>query len=252
MEPFLKTILVFSFLLLALPELAMSAREPTKLAGDQQNVHEMSKHLRQMRIHGFLLWASMGFLMPVAVLAIRMSSHVQCGKTLRMLFYSHVIVQMVAIFLAIAGAVLAVESFENAFNNAHQRVGLALYALMLLQLLLGFCRTHRRGRGRMIWYFLHWFSGTGLCIMAIVTVYLGLHAYHAKTQEESTRIWTILFTAEVSVVGFVYLLQDRWDYVMKQGTTIPGHEQITPADHLATHPPRIAMKVVGDVRNGAA
>lgn len=44
-------------------------------------------------LHGFLLWTSMGFLMPLAILAVRMSNREQCGRRLRILIYIHAILQ---------------------------------------------------------------------------------------------------------------------------------------------------------------
>lgn len=48
----------------------------------------------QITLHAFLLWASIGFLMPIGIIIIRMSYRFECGKKLKVLFYSHVIVQV--------------------------------------------------------------------------------------------------------------------------------------------------------------
>ena len=80
--------------------------------------------------------------------------------------------------------------------------------------------------------------GTGITIAGVINMYIGLHAYHAKTSR-STKIWTILFTAEVVAIAFIYLLQDRWDYLKKQGVIL-GEEQITPTGHATA--PRINKK----------
>ena len=47
----------------------------------------------EITLHGFLLWASMGFLMPVGILAIRMSNREECGRRLKILFYVHAVSQ---------------------------------------------------------------------------------------------------------------------------------------------------------------
>lgn len=47
----------------------------------------------QITLHGFLLWASMGFLMPVGILAIRLSNREENPRSLRILFYVHTILQ---------------------------------------------------------------------------------------------------------------------------------------------------------------
>ncbi|MQL90801.1 hypothetical protein Taro_023414 [Colocasia esculenta] len=149
-----------------------------------------------------------------------------------------------SVILATVGAVHAAKNFENAFSNSHQRMGLALFALLCLQPFTGIFRPHRGAKGRTLWFFVHWFMGTGLCVLAIVTIYFGLHAYQVKTQR-STKIWTVLFTAEVSAIAFVYLLQDRWDYMQKQGRVqLRDHEQITSAEH---HQLQVVVEAVKNV-----
>ena len=88
---------------------------------------------------------------------------------------------------------------------------------------------------RSLWYFVHWLLGSGITVAGVINIYIGLHAYHAKTSR-SVKLWTILFTTEVAAIAFIYLFQDRWDYMKKQGVIL-GEEQITPTDHAT--PPRI-------------
>ncbi|KAG1346827.1 cytochrome b561 domain-containing protein [Cocos nucifera] len=200
--------------------------------GQHEPLKLTSKLLFQITLHAFLLWASIGFLMPVGIIIIRMSNRVECGKRLKVLFYSHVIVQMTAVLLATAGAVLSIINFENFFDNIHQRTGLVVYALIWIQPLIGFLRPHRGAKARSIWYFMHWLLGTGIPILGIINIYIGLHTYQERTSR-SVRLWTVLFTAEVVIIAFIYLFQDRWDYTMKQGVIL-GDEQIRPTDHLTS------------------
>lgn len=95
--------------------------------------------------------------------------------------------------------------------------------------------TIRGAKVRSLWYLAHWLLGTGLSVAGIINTYIGLHAYHVKTSR-SVRLWTALFTVEVVAIALVYLLQDRWDYMRKQGVIL-GEEQIAPTDHAT--PPRI-------------
>ncbi|KAG9447994.1 hypothetical protein H6P81_014122 [Aristolochia fimbriata] len=184
----------------------------------------------QITLHGFLLWASMGFLMPVGILIIRMSAREQCGKRLKILFYSHVISQVASILLATAGAVLSIINFENSFSNTHQRIGLALYGFILLQPVIGFCRPHRGVKGRSRWYFVHWALGTGVSLLGILNIYTGLHAYRRKTGRH-VGLWTLLFSVEVAAIAFLYLLQDKWEYMKKQ-EVILGEEPVAPSDQI--------------------
>ncbi|KAK9088237.1 hypothetical protein Scep_027319 [Stephania cephalantha] len=96
--------------------------------------------------HGFLLWVSMGVLMPLGIITIRVCSsgrRENCGRRLKMLFYAHVALQMLAVGLVTAGAVMSIKNFENAFNNNHQKIGLGLYGMTWLQPLIGYCRPQR-------------------------------------------------------------------------------------------------------------
>ena len=49
--------------------------------------------LFEITVHGFLLWASMGFLMPVGILAIRLANREENPKRLRIVFYVHAILE---------------------------------------------------------------------------------------------------------------------------------------------------------------
>ncbi|CAN6350189.1 unnamed protein product [Urochloa humidicola] len=170
----------------------------------------------QLKLHAFLLWCSVGFLMPIGVLLIRVSSNVKSAKTVKLLFYWHVGSQIVAVILATAGAVLSISNFENAFNNTHQRIGLALYGFIWLQPLIGFLMRPDRGmRFRRAWYLTHWLLGIGICVVGVANVYIGLHTYQERTGR-SARLWTVLLTVEVAAMAFVYLFQDRWNHVVRQ------------------------------------
>ncbi|CAL4909569.1 unnamed protein product [Urochloa decumbens] len=169
----------------------------------------------QLKLHAFLLWCSVGFLMPIGVLLIRVSSNVKSAKSVKLLFYCHVGSQIVAVVLATAGAVLSISNFENAFNNTHQRIGLALYGFIWLQPLIGFLRPDRGMRFRSAWYLTHWLLGIGICVVGVANVYIGLHTYQERTGR-SARLWTVLLTVEVAAMAFVYLFQDRWNHVVRQ------------------------------------
>ncbi|XP_038987526.1 cytochrome b561 domain-containing protein At2g30890-like [Phoenix dactylifera] len=227
-------------ILILLTPLVNSSRDPHKPSQShktrQQNQLKLTPELSfQITLHAFLLWASIGFLMPIGIIIIRISNRVECGKKLKVLFYSHVIVQMIATLLATAGAVLAIMNFENSFSNTHQRTGLALHALIWIQPLIGFLRPRRGVKLRSIWYFVHWLLGIGIPILGIINIYIGLHTYHERTSR-SVRLWTVLFTAEIVIIAFIYLFQDRRDYMMKQGVIL-GDEQIRPTDHITVQVP---------------
>lgn len=49
--------------------------------------------LFDIQVHGFLLWSSMGFLMPVAIVAIKMSNREASGRKFKFMFYMHATLQ---------------------------------------------------------------------------------------------------------------------------------------------------------------
>ncbi|KAG6520524.1 hypothetical protein ZIOFF_017581 [Zingiber officinale] len=188
---------------------------------------ELSIHIT---IHGFLLWTSVGFLMPLGVVIIRMTEGVKSIRMVKVLFYTHVTVQILALLLATVAAVLSLINFENSFNNTHQKIGLVLYGLIWIQPLIAFVRPRRGIRFRSLWYLMHWLLGTGVCVMGIANIFIGLHTFHERTSI-SVSLWAALFTAEVSFMAFLYLLQHRWQYMMRQGVT--QDEQIAPTSHAS-------------------
>ncbi|KAG7019529.1 Cytochrome b561 domain-containing protein, partial [Cucurbita argyrosperma subsp. argyrosperma] len=143
-----------------------------------------------IQLHGLLLWISMGFLMPVGILTIRMSGRLARGSTqLKVFFYLHVILQTLSLLLASAGAVMSLRKFENLFNNSHQRIGLALYVAIWAQAVIGTFRPQR-----------------------------------------SIGLWTVLFTAEICFIGFFYLFQDKWEFLQKQGVILEDSEGVSAPD----------------------
>ncbi|XP_031120824.1 cytochrome b561 domain-containing protein At2g30890-like [Ipomoea triloba] len=228
---YLQKLLVFDtaagfFTLLLLPSFtsclsSQEFQENSQLISIKQHVNKVdSEKTFDIEVHGIMLWASMGFLMPAGILTIRLSRMEECNQTrLKLLFYIHAILQVVSVLVATAGAVLSIKSFDNTFNNNHQRIGLALYVAIYVQLVMGFRRPKRGVKGRSVWYFFHWLFGTTLCLAGIINTYTGLKAYHEKTSK-SISLWTIIFTAQLSFMGFFYLFQDKWEYIQKQGSGV--------------------------------
>ncbi|XP_057421908.1 cytochrome b561 domain-containing protein At4g18260 isoform X2 [Lotus japonicus] len=216
-----------SFYISVLPFTECTAFEEVNLLGNQKNINNKINHQKtsDIAVHGLLLWASMGFLMPLGILTIRGSNKAEPGSRRgRVLFYLHVVFQMLSVLLATVGAAMSLKKFENSFDNNHQRLGLALYAAILAQAFIGFFRPHRGKKERSYWYLIHWILGTIVSLVGIINIYTGLKAYHQRTLK-STTLWTILFTVEVTFIGLIYLFQDKLEYMKKQGV-IGGSESI--------------------------
>ncbi|KAF4373217.1 hypothetical protein F8388_010479 [Cannabis sativa] len=232
-------------LLLILPLLCSSQEINVKRVDtimiNKDNIIKMDhKLLLNITIHGFLLWASMGFLMPIGILTIRMSNREECGRRLRILFQIHLISQTLAVLIATAGAVLSFKNFNNTFNNNHQRIGVALYGIIWLQALIG------GAKGRSVWFFAHWILGTTVSLLGVFSIYSGLQAFHEKTSKK-VWIWTSLFTIELCFICLFYLFQDKWSYIQKQGIILGT--TTTTTNPMAEAPPKEKQKELSLVEN---
>ncbi|XP_051136227.1 cytochrome b561 domain-containing protein At2g30890-like [Andrographis paniculata] len=210
------------FLVINFPELCSSHQHNYEMnkryPNSSINVHHGSyKKEVEIEVHGILFWASMGFLMPVGILTARVLSLTDRGHPRhKILFYVHVALQVVSVVVVTVGAILSMRQFENEFRNIHQRTGLGLYAAIYLQLLIGFIRPKKGGRGRKAWYILHWVVGTSTGLVGILNIYTGLHGYQKRTSR-NTRVLGIAFSAQVCVMMVVFLVQDKWGYIQTQG-----------------------------------
>ncbi|MED6149544.1 hypothetical protein PIB30_063551 [Stylosanthes scabra] len=177
--------------------------------------HNNIKHMKmnpriefEIKLHGFLLWGSMAFLMPLE----RRVYNKACEEN-----------KKVAVLIATAGAIMSIKNFNNSFNNNHQRLGLALYGVVWLQVIAGIFRPQRGSRARRMWFFGHWIIGTAMSLLGVINVYLGLQAYQEKTSRSITT-WNMLFTAQISLIVFFYLVQEKWDYLRNQGVASGNNE----------------------------
>ncbi|XP_012472363.1 cytochrome b561 domain-containing protein At4g18260 [Gossypium raimondii] len=211
----------FTMFILLVPSFVISIDED-----NNDNIKKVISHklMFEITLHGFLLWASMGFLMPIGILAIRMSNGEECGRKLQILFYVHAVSQILSVLLATTGAIMSIKNFNNSFNNHHQRLGVALYGIIWLQALTGVLRPWRGCKGRTVWFFAHWLLGTTVCILGVISIYTGLGAYYDKTSK-STKLWTIAFTVEITVIVLIYLFQDKWVHIQNQGVPVRPSEE---------------------------
>ncbi|KAK9936751.1 hypothetical protein M0R45_013577 [Rubus argutus] len=151
---------ISAYYLLLLPLVFCSSHEEHQINPSsshksiKDNFHKLSPQMTfNVTVHGLLLWFSMGFLMPVGILIIRLSVREEQGTTrAKVLSISMFITHfnfndILSVLLATAGAVMSIINFENSFNNSH-RVGLALYGAIWVQALIGFFRPHRGKKQR--------------------------------------------------------------------------------------------------------
>ncbi|XP_030511395.1 cytochrome b561 domain-containing protein At4g18260 [Rhodamnia argentea] len=220
-----------------LPLAAHQPGEANQIQGHKnarQNLHKMNAKInKDIAMHGLLLWSSMGFLMPLGILVIRLSIREENRARAKAFFYIHVILQVLSLLLATSGAILSIKTFENSFDNHHQRIGLILYVAIWVQALTGLLRPRRGTKRRSTWYFSHWILGTAVSLLGIINIYTGIMAFHDKTSR-ATWVWNILFTAQVSLIAFLYLFVDKWDYMRRQGVA-SGGDPTTPSPNNLTN-----------------
>ncbi|ESW13412.1 hypothetical protein PHAVU_008G193800 [Phaseolus vulgaris] len=111
---------------------------------------------------------------------------------------------------------MSIKNFNNSFNNSHQRLGVALYGIMWLQVLVGIFRPQRGSKRRSLWFFAHWIMGTAVSLLGVLNVFIGLQAYKEKTSKSITT-WNILFSVQICLIVIFYLLQEKWVYIQNQG-----------------------------------
>uniref|UniRef100_A0A1J3IXU1 Cytochrome b561 domain-containing protein n=1 Tax=Noccaea caerulescens TaxID=107243 RepID=A0A1J3IXU1_NOCCA len=201
-------------------EVTIDNHSPSNLKNKGSMVQDKLSHqmINNIKLHGILLWLSMGLLMPMGILFIRIATKAnESGRKAKVFLYLHVIFQILAVVLATIGAIMSLRTLENSFDNNHQRLGLALYAAMWLQFLTGVFRPSRGSKRRLKWFLLHWILGTIVSIVGLINIYTGIRGYQKKTSSSrDSSLWTILFTAQLSCLVFFYLFQDKWEHFQKQ------------------------------------
>ncbi|KAG0613403.1 hypothetical protein M758_6G100100 [Ceratodon purpureus] len=196
---------------------AQAATEPATGGAAGEPVKHYPFHW--IKVHGWLMWLGMGLLMPVAIVMVRFSQQARARgdlKTVRTLVYAHIFIQVIAVLAVICSAVVAIMKFDNNFHYTHERLGLALWILVWLAPLVGFIRPDHGMKSRPAWYAAHWLFGTAGVLLGFYNIYTGLHAYELMSGK-SLRTLNILFSIQLSIVAFIYLTQDRYQYFKEQG-----------------------------------
>lgn len=209
-----------------------------------QSTHNATVHasptnhnLGMEAVHGWLLWASMSFVMPIGAIIIRMSKlSAETGaslKTMETLYSAHLYLQLLAFALSAVGGGISLRYLGNTFGGTHSRLGLALYILAWLMPIHGFFVRPTRGTPcRSIWYFTHWLIGHATIILGVVNTYIGIRD-HERHLHKNLQMWNVLFSIQVAIMATIYLLQDRWFYMLDQSDPVqkPGEKSPQKAVH---------------------
>lgn len=230
-------LLQFSSWLLIITCFFVSASAAPSGSANNASGNQYKPALKYPKVHGFLMWASMGFCMPVGILIVRMTKSAMkrgdSSRRIRILVYSHTGIQSIGVILSVAGGAVALANFGKEFRYTHERLGLSLFILAWTMPILGALRPNRGHPFRQFWYALHWLIGTATVILGFINIYIGLHVYELISSS-SLRTWNILFSIQLSVMGLIYLAQDRWEYLQDQGQyTKPIAPQVAPGKNSA-------------------
>lgn len=179
------------------------------------------RSLEPLKLHAWLMYASTGFLLPFGVLIARFmrtarKESLRSSKALQLLYYFHLAFQTAGVAVLTGGAVYSFKTWGYNLKHTHEKLGMSLWVIIWTQPIVGFLRPNHGVKGRPIWYAIHWVLGTGTIILCIVNLYIGMKIWENVTKG-SIRTLNIAFSVQVALMTFVYLMQDRWDYLVDQG-----------------------------------
>jgi len=172
-----------------------------------------------IKIHAWLMWIGMGFLMPLAIILVRFSKRARERgdlETVRKLVYAHEFIQICAVCAVIASASVAFTKFDNKFAHTHERLGLSLWICVWIAPLLGIFRPKHGAKIRTAWYAAHWIFGTGAVVLGFINIFIGMYLYEQITSKNIKGL-NVAFATQIGIMGLIYMSQDRWQYLVEQG-----------------------------------
>ncbi|KUI60514.1 hypothetical protein VP1G_07756 [Cytospora mali] len=161
--------------------------------------------------HGIIGTIVFLFIVPIAIFYVRFYTR-RPGYAVRY----HAYLQITAVLLTTAVFVLGWFAVgpERSLTNPHHGIGVAIYTLILVQIIGG--RLIKNIRGRSLRVMLHQWFGRTIALLGIAQVPLGLTLYG------SPRYTFILFALWMAFLLFLYFVLeyragDRPDYVVRDG-----------------------------------
>ncbi|KAH7432962.1 hypothetical protein KP509_07G048000 [Ceratopteris richardii] len=234
----LSILLTVSDVVLALHPNPSSA---TNVSGPEQ--HTPHRSMEPVKVHAWSMYISTGFLLPLGILVARFmriarkDTH-RSLRALQLIYYLHLTIQIIGVFVFTGGAAYSFKRWGFGLDHTHQKLGMSLWIIMWVQPFIGFLRPNHGAKGRRMWYAIHWLLGTGALILCIFNLYVGISIWERITRS-SVRSLNIAFSVQVAAMAFVYLMQDRWDYIVEQG--IPVTKPIAPPPSNSLSPIAYSM-----------
>lgn len=172
-----------------------------------------------IKAHGIIAVIVFLFIVPIAIFYARFYTK-RPGYAIRY----HAYLQILAVLLTTVVFVLGYFSVgpERSLTNPHHGIGVAIYTLILLQIIGG--RLIKNIRGRSLRVMLHQWFGRTIALLGIAQVPLGLTLYG------SPKYTFILFAVWMAFLVFLYFIleyraYDRPDYVVRDGRSEIIHSE---------------------------
>lgn len=172
-----------------------------------------------IKAHGIIGVIVFLFIVPIAIFYARFYTK-RPGYAIRY----HAYLQILAVLLTTVVFVLGWFSVgpERSLTNPHHGIGVAIYTLILLQIVGG--RIIKNIRGRSLRVMLHQWFGRTIALLGIAQVPLGLTLYG------SPKYTFILFAIWMAFLVFLYFIleyraYDRPDYVVRDGRSEIVHSE---------------------------
>lgn len=194
-----------------LPNLVGLNLETMQYNGMGNRFSTMPQYHALVKAHGVIGVIVFLFIVPIAIFYARFYTR-RPGYAIRY----HAYLQVLAVLLTTAVFVLGWFAVgpERSLTNPHHGIGVAIYTLILLQIIGG--RLIKNIRGRSLRVMLHQWFGRSIALLGIVQVPLGLTLYGSP---KYTFVLFAIWMAFLLLLYFIfeYRAYDRPDYVIRDG-----------------------------------
>ena len=185
----------------ALPAVAQSVSSSNSDVTEQQIHYEWA--------HGALMSAAIGVFFPLGIAFARFCRSPQLSPAWLRLHQAFVTIGIVLLIAGFAIAVNQLDSldYSKTENNYHRIAGYIVFALFLLQFVLGFVRPHAPPIGsgeklserRRVWNVVHHWNGRIAYVFGIAQIYTGIKILDGGSET----LWEALFSG---IWGALFLL----------------------------------------------
>lgn len=158
------------------------------------------------RSHGALAIFGWGVLLPIGALVAR-----YCKRWDPLWYYLHVSIQLIGFIIGLAAVVAGISLYDQLHTDisTHRGLGIFIFVLGILQVIAFFLRPDTDSKIRRYWNWYHHWSGRLVLFLAVVNIFLGIHAADAGTS------WKVVYGINLAVLLLAtiileVLLWTRW------------------------------------------